>query len=163
MAASTPTRLKWTGGTDTSDFKKLARSLRRGEPEMYVKLMRALAESAEKVASDARSNASFSSKIPATIKVRETALQVTVTAGDASAPTARLLEVGNAGPRGARRAQGDTFAHPVFGDKDNWVEQPMHPFLAPAIEKNAEVTDALVAAAIGSTTAIANAGLVKAV
>lgn len=156
-------RVKWTGGTDTNDFKKLAVGLRRAAPEMYVKLMRNLREGAERVADDARMNASFSSKIPATIKVRETALQVTVTAGAADVPQARLFESGNAGARGAAKAQDGEFSHPVFGHRDNWVNQPMRPFLRPAIEKNAVEIDALVVEAIGETTKLAHVGLVKAV
>ena len=42
-------------------------------------------------------------------------------------PIAKLYEVGNKG-----RGGGSTFRHPVFGNRENWVDQPRYPFLAAA-------------------------------
>jgi len=38
------------------------------------------------------------------------------------------------GPLGPPRGQ---FRHPVFGNKEVWVDQDMHPFLTPAAERTA--------------------------
>jgi hypothetical protein len=65
---------------------------------------------------------------------------------------AGLFELGN---KGGSKSAGSTsegmFRHPVFG-KDAWVEQPMHPYLLPAGEKNKAAIDAIVYEALSKVT-----------
>lgn len=48
---------------------------------------------------------------------------------------AGLLELGNkgGGSKSAAATRRGEFRHPVFGNRNNWVIQPMHPYLAPAL------------------------------
>jgi hypothetical protein len=64
-------------------------------------------------------------------------------------PLAGLFELGSKGNRSS--ATGVTFRHPVFGT-DVWVDQEMHPFLAPAGKKNQARVDALVFEALDAVT-----------
>lgn len=86
----------------------------------------------EDVAADAKSNASWSTRIPGTIKAKAStprgqSVRVQIKAGGPEAPHARPFE-GIAG--------NSTFRHPVFGNRDNWVSQATRPFLMPAMNKN---------------------------
>lgn len=76
----------------------------------------------------ASANASWSSRIPASLTVQTRFAGrrpgVYVVARGAVAPHARPYE----GITGAR-----TFRHPVFGDREVWVAQACRPFLAPAV------------------------------
>jgi hypothetical protein len=85
----------------------------------------------------AQQNASWSSRIPASIKVvtsfRENREGVTVKAGGPNAPHARPYE--------GLSVRGDEFRHPVYAN-DWWVAQATRPFLFPA----AQTTEAEVSA-----------------
>lgn len=107
-------------GVDISGLTTLAAVLRRVEPSLAKELQTGVAVAGEVIATKARSNASFSTRIPGTIQVRRRALSVKVRAGGPDAPHAPALEHGG---------QPGTFRHPVFGRRDVWVDQPAHPFL----------------------------------
>lgn len=91
-----------------------------------------LRQAGELIAADARNRASWSQRIPGTIKVRTSFRfereTVTVTAGGPNAPHARPYE-------GSRR---DPFRHPVHADPNKtrgdwtWVSQAARPYLIPA-------------------------------
>lgn len=67
---------------------------------------------------------------------------------------AGLFELGNTGgSKSASASESGRFRHPVFGS-DKWVDQPMHPFLAPAAEKNAAVIEERVVGALDEATRI---------
>jgi len=126
MAKSQVLRTPGANGfaTDASDLKVLAKHLREVDRKASRNLRRAERAVGEVIAVEARKRASeHSTSIPPTIKVRVAGGTIEVRAGTEDQPLARLFEVGNEG-RGK-----STFRHPVFGDKSNWVEQPMHPFL----------------------------------
>lgn len=111
---------------DMSSFRKFASDLRKAEPLLLKELNTRMKLAGEIVASDARSRAGFSTRIPGSIKVGVSAARgVRVYARQAQAPDARPLEHG--GIPGV-------FRHPVFGNRQNWVDQPAHPFLHPALE-----------------------------
>jgi hypothetical protein len=126
---------------DTKSLRQLGARLRHSHPDIDRAVKAALREEGRKVAERARQNASWSSKIPATVKVRSSGVNaVIVSAGGPAAPGAKPIE--HAGAQG-------TFRHPVFGDRDNWVDQTARPFLHPAaidhLAESAEaVRDALV-------------------
>lgn len=99
-------------------------------PEATRKAVRPrLRESGQTIADDAKTRASWSTRIPATIRVtasfRPNFEGVTIRAGGRSAPHARPYE--NFGGRGQ-------FRHPLFGDRKRWYTQAARPFLAPAAE-----------------------------
>lgn len=53
-------------------------------------------------------------------------------------PIAVLFELGNKRSRGGQtvgRRGGGVFRHPVYGNREVWVDQKMHPFLWPAYER----------------------------
>lgn len=109
---------------DARSLKNLGRELRRSRPEIMRATQRGLREVGQKVAEKAKENASWSSRIPQTIKPRVSGLTaVVVKAGGPSAPHAKPYE--HAGAHG-------TFRHPVFGDRKNWVTEAARPFLHPA-------------------------------
>ncbi len=120
---------------DTSELKRFAVQLRKSAPELSKEFNAGLRAGGELVAQQAKSNASFSSRIPGSIKVRRAGVKVTVSAGGASAPEAAPLEHGG---------QPGTFRHPVFGNREVWVNQPARPFLMPAVEAEAENVAVLV-------------------
>lgn len=129
-------------GIDTTDFRVVAKALRLAGGQTAKNLRRGLRAAGEIVATEARAISSANSKkIPPTIKVRVTSTTVSVVAGGNGVPEAGLFEMGNAG-----RSASGTFRHPVFGDKEVWVDQPMHPFLKPAAaNKENELETAVVA------------------
>ena len=117
---------------DTKDVTRFASQMRKAAPLVYKDLGQNLRAAGELVANDARRRASFSSNIPATIKVRRRAAAVAVQAGPGTFP--------HAGEAAAFEHQGNpgTFRHPVFGHREVWVNQQAHPFLQPAAEANVE-------------------------
>jgi hypothetical protein len=121
---------------DTKALSRLARDLRLASPEVWKATRVALKAAGEIVAADARQRASFSSRIPASIKVRVTSGgQVKVVAGGVQAEDAAPLE---------NKGRAGRFRHPVYGDRENWVEQPARPFLAPALAAHQdEVAEAI--------------------
>jgi hypothetical protein len=97
-----------------------------------------LREAGQAIADDAKANASWSTRIPATIRVmvsfRDSREGVTISAGGPSAPHARPYE--DVTGKGK-------FRHPVFPDSANltrkawsWVDQASRPFLLPAAQAN---------------------------
>lgn len=122
---------------DVSELKAFSLFLKGVEVSLQREFLKSLNTAGEVVAKKAKANASFSHKIPQTIKVRRRGTRVNVIAGGAKAPDAVPLEHGG---------QSGTFRHPVFGSPTTpWEEQPAHPFLVPAgIESQPEVMSALV-------------------
>lgn len=109
---------------DTRQLKSLAKILRESDRTLYRGVQKGLVDVGQAVVEDAKRKASWSTRIPQTIRARASGLNaVTVSAGGASAPHAKPIEHGGAP---------GSFRHPVFGDKSNWVDQPARPFLHPA-------------------------------
>lgn len=122
-----PTRVISTGSisVDTSDFKNFARDLRAADPALAASLRKKLKEAGDIVAVDARARASFSKQIAPTIR---TSVRVTSVSVSARGVLADLMELGNKG------GSVGAFRHPVFGNKNVWVSQSMHPYLQPAVD-----------------------------
>lgn len=100
----------------------------------------------ERMKAQAAANASWSSRIPGSLKVRVSLAGkrpgVYVLAEASSAPHARPLE----GLNGR-----NPFRHPVFGNENVWVAQSARPYLLPALmatreQSEADLRDALVEA-----------------
>lgn len=128
---------------DTRQLSRLARDLRLAAPEAWKACRASLKATGQMVANDAKRRASYSTRIPGSIKVRVTSGgNVKIVAGGPAAADAAPLE--NRGRSGA-------FRHPVYGNRDVWVEQPARPFLAPALDAHREevgkaIEDAVVTA-----------------
>ena len=114
---------------DTSSFAKFARALKVIDPDLKKELRAGLKAAGEVVAEDARARSSWSTRIPGSIKVSVVGNTIKVVANAKKAPDAKPLEHGG---------QGGTFRHPVFGNRDAWVNQDARPFLRPALLANKE-------------------------
>lgn len=114
---------------DASGLRKLGAELRRAKPEVYRQVRRAILAQARVIADDAKQRASWSTRIPASIRPSVSGLSAVVRAGGVNAPHAAALE--HAGRQGS-------FRHPVFADQSltrsdwSWVSQQARPFLHPA-------------------------------
>jgi len=124
---------------DVSQLKKLATDLRRASPQLAKDFLTQLGRAGDVVALAAKEKADFSTRIPATIKVRRRGTRVRVQAGGETAPHAAAFE---------HDGYGGSFRHPVFGNYDVWVSQPAHPFLRPALEETLPEVELFVVQAV---------------
>jgi hypothetical protein len=123
-------------GVDTRELRALTRSLRDFKPDK--ELHKALRVAGQLIADDAKAIiGAHSTTIPGTIRVRVSKTKISVVAGGGDNAIAGLLELGNKGHgKSQAAARSGRFRHPVWGNRENWVDQPMHPYLLPAAEKN---------------------------
>ncbi len=133
-----PSRYSAGGGVDP--MVVIARDMRALPGEARRAVRPALRKAGQVVATEAKVNASWSSRIPGTINVvtsfRLNREGVTVKAGGAGAPHARPYE--NLGEPG-------TFRHPVYGNREVWVTQAARPFLFPAARASEGTVTAMMA------------------
>lgn len=118
---------------DARGLRQLSKDLKKiGDKDLSKELRAGLRKSGEVVAAAARSNASWSSRIPGSIKVVVQQKGVAVRAGGDKAPHAVTFEGKNNGqPR----------RHPVFarGARSDWTwaaQDPPRPYLKPALSAN---------------------------
>ena len=122
---------------DATELKQFAKVIRAASPKAATHMRQKLREVGEMIAEDARTKASWSTRIPQSIKVRTAGVKVSIVAGDANAPHARPYEVGSKRNRQEVR-------HPVFGNRQVWASNPTRPFLLPALRaREAEVQAAI--------------------
>jgi hypothetical protein len=108
----------------------LARDMRRAATVVRKETDKTVVAVGAKVAAVAKEEAGRHSKsIPPTIRLAAIPGAAVIRAGNQDTPMAELYEIGN---KGGKRTS-ETFRHPVFGQKDVWVEQPRFRFLAPAL------------------------------
>lgn len=109
-----------------SEIRKLIADLGKVPAELRTELRPAIQRAAQEVLAEARSRASWSSRIPGAtrIAIRFTgkAAGASVVVSAARAPHGRPYE---------HLGAGGTFRHPVYG-RDTWVTQRARPFLFPA-------------------------------
>lgn len=127
-------------GVDTRDLRAFVRATKKASPTAARGLRLMLRGAGEVVAEEARHIASqHSASIPPTIKARTYLATVSVSAGK-DVPLAALYELGN---RGGNQ-DSPTFRHPVYGNRNVFVEQQRYPFLRPAAQaKEAELQEAV--------------------
>lgn len=117
----------------------VARDIARVPVELQARLRPKIRAAGMEVLQAAAVNASWSSRIPGAMSLRSAFKDgspgVTIRVDTTKAPHARPYE-------GIVK---DSFRHPVFGDRSNWVSQAARPYLLPA----ARAGYAVVAAAIG--------------
>lgn len=114
---------KKTVGTTTVDvtgLSQLRTALKSAADGTDARLRTGLKSAGSIVQRQAQENASWSTKIPGTIKVSVTAKRIVVYSNSGQAVT---WETGG--------------RHPVFGDRNLWVKQEAKPFLQPAAEEKA--------------------------
>lgn len=119
---------------NAEDILGLINDLRGMGPKVVRNLNKNFKDAAEIVAAEARSNASWSTRIPKALKVRAArsrrfpGAEIYVSASEA--PHARPYEHGD-----GRRT--DSFRHPVYkreGRPNVWVQQATRPFVRPAFK-----------------------------
>lgn len=126
---------------DLSDMRDLARVLRLAAPEISKAFNSEIKGAVEKhVAQPARLRWAENSSQRNTIRTLRSGLTVRVQAGAGENHPGQAKAFENNGDAG-------TFRHPVFGNRDVWVDQDAHPFLGPS----------LVAGGDGVMTDVANA------
>lgn len=138
---------------NTSQLRRLGAELRAVDPEVYKRSRSAIREVARDVAADAKNKASWSTRIPETVRVSSQSLNTAVVrAGGPKAPHARPYE--HAGRHG-------NFRHPVHGSPMKtrsewaWVTESARPFLHPAaLEKLPELVARLGAAVVSAVDEI---------
>lgn len=122
---------------------QIARDMRKLPPEARKAARPKLRAAGQIIQTKAQANASWSSRIPASVKVvtsfRQNRESVTVRAGGKNTPHARAYE--------GLTTRGDSFRHPVHGN-DWWVTQATRPFLIPAAESSAAEVDTKVRAVL---------------
>lgn len=131
---------------EVKGVRELATALGTLPKELQVELREGLKEAADIIAAQAKDNASFSTRIPAAIytKARLGLHGGAIVGVDSdTAPEARVLELGNVGSRSMTE-----FRHPVFGDRDVWASEPMHPFLFPALTQKRAAALAVIEARV---------------
>ena len=129
-------------GVETSGLTKFRNAVKKADKPLAASLRAKLKTVGDVVAVKARSNASWSTKIPRSVKVGVTAKGVYVKAGGNAAPHAAGFESGG--------------RHPVFGHRDRWVNMgtglggntnKLRPFMLPALQASQQqIEDAAVAA-----------------
>jgi len=112
----------------SEDVRKLVNDLRKIGDGVGRNLGKQFKKAAGPVAAQAKSNASWSSRIPDAITVgvsssrRYPGAQIKVS--KEKAPHARLFEW---------PGRGGSFRHPVYGNREVWVSQQGRPFIRPAV------------------------------
>lgn len=143
---------------DGDAFREFQRDLRRLEPDVARELNKTLrGVLRDKVLPAARSNASWSSRIPGAIKPQVTQKQIGLRVARKQAPHGRPFE---GLQRGLVSRRGN-FRHPVFGRSTQsrsqwtWVSQQNRPFLAPAFVDNHDEAVKAAQEAVGEAAKLA--------
>lgn len=123
-----------TLSVDVSGLAQLTRDVNRiGDTALKTEVRTGLRKAGNVVATAARANASWSKRIPKTVKVSVTRRGVSVHAGGDGAPHAVVFE---------GRVDGGNRRHPVFAQGDRsgwtWAEQQAKPFMRPALNDNVD-------------------------
>jgi hypothetical protein len=115
-------------------LRDLGKRLRKQQPLVAASVRKSLRVSGQVIADTAKDNASWSSTIPDSIKVRASGpASVTISAGGKAAPSAKAYEEGR---KAYSSNGGGSFNHPVFahGPRSSWtwVSEDTRPYLRPA-------------------------------
>jgi hypothetical protein len=116
---------------DTRNLEDFEHRLRTAADRWVIEKDLLIAELTKDIAETAKGIAAQHSKsIPGTIRshIEKPGMGI-IEAGNTSVPIAALYEMGN---RKSKKSK-ETFRHPVFGNRNIWVEQSKHPYLRPAM------------------------------
>lgn len=118
--------------TGRDELKGLIKDLGGIPQEVQRELRPALRRAVQPAVQRVRSNASWSSRIPAATKASTSFGRtpgVTIRVDSKAAPEARPIE---------HDGRPGTFRHPVYGNREVWVSQAARPFFYRAIEATAD-------------------------
>jgi hypothetical protein len=117
---------------DLGEVRGLASRLAQIPQRFQPRARRMMRAAGQDVLGDASGNASWSSRIPASLSLRVSLkgnrVGIAVRASLKTAAHARVYE----------GILGDTFKHPLFGDREHWYTQAARPYLLPAVERQSE-------------------------
>lgn len=131
---------------DTADFRAFSDSCTRAIPTLRRNVDTQLLAAGSLIASDARSRCISTTTTITSAPMGPGVVAVRATGG----PITGLLEDGN-----KKGGGGGQFRHPVFGNMDTWVNQPMAPYLRPAVEAHAADFDELISFGVEETLKVA--------
>lgn len=129
------------------ELLRLRRNMLKVPQEMRTAVRRPLRVAAQEVRDDAASNASWSSRIGPAMRIR--------TSFSGRKPGVFIQVDRRRAPHG-RAFEGivrPTFRHPVFGDREVWVEEESRPYLVPSLESNEGEALTLIASTIDDVLA----------
>lgn len=117
---------------DANDFRDFQRTLKKLDKDVARELNKELRKVLNAtIIPDARANASWSTRIPPAIKPTVGTTKIGARVASRQAPHGRVFE-------GSRKNQRNGwFRHPVFGNRERWVNQRVRTFLQPAFDDNA--------------------------
>lgn len=125
-------------GVQANGLTKLVKDMEAITPKILAETVESLRMAGELIANTARTEASWSQRIPGTIRVTgATPRTITIKAGGADAPHAYTFEA----------PDGKPVRHPTYGHNP-WVEQMPRPFLRPAVESHTDEIAELIVLAI---------------
>lgn len=120
-------------GGGAVEARLIAQRLARVPNELRKSMRPALRKAAQPIVAQAKANASWSTRIPGSIRLATSFSAsnpgVIIRASARIAPHARPYE--------GASGRGQSFRHPVFGNREKWVSQPKRPFLFPAVRAGA--------------------------
>jgi hypothetical protein len=138
-------------GIDGCDIAELAKALKQSAPAVRKQLPKRLRRAGELVRTEARANASWSSRIPRAIGLRSVTrgaqAGVLLRVNAAKAPHGRAYE---GMQRGSRKG---SFRRPVYGKA--WVTQPTRPYLVPALKSKREAVQEELVLVVDDVAALA--------
>lgn len=121
-------------GVDADDFREFQRQVKGMDKELAKSLNKEFRRVInEHIIPAARSNAAWSARIPGAIKPQVTSTRLGARVDRKQAPHARPFEGLQRGLRGR-----GFFRHPVFGNREVWVNQQTRPFLQPAFDQHGD-------------------------
>lgn len=134
-------------GVDTAEFTILVRELALVPSKLRPAIRRAVKTAAAGFVADVKQDASWSTRIPAAVRTSTSFSKarpgVRVAVDSKKAPHARPFEGMAPGGNATK------FRHPVFGNREVWVDQATRPFFRPNIDKHRDkVLDAIETALI---------------
>lgn len=130
---------------DYSEISLFVEEMRAAPKELQAGIRTAVKEASAELTDEIRDRAAWSSRIPAAVKTRVSFAQrgagVSVSVDHKAAPHARPFEgMSSGGSRGV-------FRHPVYGNREVWVDEQTRPFFQPSIEATRQdFVDAMTAA-----------------
>lgn len=125
-----------------TDVTLFAQRLQDVAPTARTELRKTIRKAGDELVQDVRGAASWSSRIPQAVQIKVGFGKrggVRIFVNSKKAPHARPLEFPN---------RGLMVRHPVFGDRENWVETPGRPFFFKTVRKHEQKVIAGISQAI---------------
>lgn len=124
------------------EIRALLQALTNLPKDLHRLIRPALREAGQEILRTAAIDSMWSSRIPHALELRVSLASrrpgVYIRVNSKKAPHARPFE----------GLLADSWRHPVFGNRDTWVEQRARPFLLPAVRRGAPAARALIADAV---------------